>query len=281
LTADVFLVVLAAAFMHAGWNALVKIRLDPFLSVSLMSFNVGAISLVCLPFVAVPTGWTWVWIGLSAALHTGYKLFLITAYKSGELGQVYPLSRGTAPLLTVLGSAVLVGEVPSPSTAAAIAVLCLGIVLISMRGASTAARMGRSTVLYALGTSAFIASYTLVDGIGGRSAPSASSYTVWLFVLDSFTMAVICLAVRGQAAVVALLPAWRIGLATGVLALGGYWIIIWAMTQAPIAAVAALRESSILFAVVLSSLMLKEILTPWRVSAAGLILLGVVGLRFA
>jgi drug/metabolite transporter (DMT)-like permease len=281
LTADVFLVVLAAAFMHAGWNALVKIRLDPFLSVSLMSFNVGAISLVCLPFVAVPAGWTWVWIGLSAALHTGYKLFLITAYKSGELGQVYPLSRGTAPLLTVLGSAVLVGEVPSPSTAAAIAVLCLGIVLISMRGASTAARMGRSTVLYALGTSAFIASYTLVDGIGGRSAPSASSYTVWLFVLDSFAMAVISIAVRGQAAVVALLPAWRIGLATGVLSLGGYWIIIWAMTQAPIAAVAALRESSILFAVVLSSLMLKEILTPWRVSAAGLILLGVVGLRFA
>jgi drug/metabolite transporter (DMT)-like permease len=281
LTADVFLVVLAAAFMHAGWNALVKIRLDPFLSVSLMSFNVGAISLVCLPFVAVPAGWTWVWIGLSAALHTGYKLFLITAYKNGELGQVYPLSRGTAPLLTVLGSAVLVGEVPSPSTAAAIAVLCLGIVLISMRGASTAARMGRSTVLYALGTSAFIASYTLVDGIGGRSAPSASSYTVWLFVLDSFMMAVICIAVRGQAAVVALLPAWRIGLATGVLSLGGYWIIIWAMTQATIAAVAALRESSILFAVVLSSLMLKEILTPWRVSAAGLILLGVVGLRFA
>jgi drug/metabolite transporter (DMT)-like permease len=281
LTADVFLVVLAATFMHAGWNALVKIRLDPFLSVSLMSFNVGAISLVCLPFVAVPAGWTWVWIGLSAALHTGYKLFLITAYKSGELGQVYPLSRGTAPLLTVLGSAVLVGEVPSPSTAAAIAVLCLGIVLISMRGASTAARMGRSTVLYALGTSAFIASYTLVDGIGGRSAPSASSYTVWLFVLDSFAMAVISIAVRGQAAVVALLPAWRIGLATGVLSLGGYWIIIWAMTQAPIAAVAALRESSILFAVVLSSLMLKEILTPWRVSAAGLILLGVVGLRFA
>jgi hypothetical protein len=115
LTADVFVAVLAAAFMHAGWNALIKIRLDPFLSISLMSVGMGAISVACLPFVAVPAGWTWVWIGLSVALHVGYKLFLVSAYKQGDLGQVYPLARGTAPLITALGSAVLVGEVISPS----------------------------------------------------------------------------------------------------------------------------------------------------------------------
>jgi drug/metabolite transporter (DMT)-like permease len=281
LTADVFVAVLAAAFMHAGWNALIKIRLDPFLSISFMSLGMGAISVACLPFVAVPSGRTWVWIVLSVAFHVGYKLFLVSAYKQGELGQVYPLARGTAPLITALGAAVLVGEVMSVPTAAAIAVLCLGILLMSMRGASTAAKLGRATVLYALGTSAFIAAYTLVDGVGGRSAPSASSYTVWLFALDGFSMGFICVVMRGRPAVDAMLPAWRSGLTTGALSLGAYWIIIWAMTRAPIAAVAALRESSILFAVFLSAVMLKERLTLWRMSAAVLILAGVAGLRIA
>jgi drug/metabolite transporter (DMT)-like permease len=280
VTTGVFLAVLAAAFMHAGWNALIKVRLDPFLSISLMSLGMGAISLACLPFVAIPAGWTWLWIGLSVVLHTGYKLFLVRAYRIGDLGQVYPLARGTAPLLTALGSAVLIGEVVSPFAGMAIAVLCLGILLMSLRGAGTA-RLGLTTVLYALGTSGFIALYTLVDGVGGRSAPSASSYTVWLFLLDGPAMGLVCLAVRGRAALAGLLPAWRTGLGTGALSLGAYWIVIWAMTQAPIAAVAALRESSILFALVLSSVMLKERLTAWRITAAVLILAGVAGLRLA
>jgi drug/metabolite transporter (DMT)-like permease len=281
VSTGVFLAVLAAAFMHAGWNALIKVRLDPFLSISLMSLGMGAISLACVGFVAVPAGWTWLWIGLSVVLHTGYKLFLVRAYRIGDLGQVYPLARGTAPLLTALGSAVLIGEVVSPSAGMAIAVLCLGILLMSLRGAGTGAKLGRTTVLYALGTSGFIALYTLVDGVGGRSAPSASSYTAWLFVLDGMAMGLVCVAVRGRAAVAGLVPAWRTGLGTGALSLGAYWIVIWAMTQAPIAAVAALRESSILFALVLSAVMLKERLTAWRITAAVLILAGVAGLRIA
>lgn len=267
--------------MHAAWNALIKIRLDPFLSISLMSCGMAAISLAWLPFVALPAGWTWLWIGLSVALHTGYKLFLVRAYRQGDLGQVYPLARGTAPLLTALGSAVLIGEIVSVFTGLAIAVLCLGILLMSLRGAGTAARLDRATVLYALGTSGFIALYTLVDGVGGRGAPSTSSYTVWLFALDGLSMGLLCLALRGRVAIAAMVPAWRVGLGTGALSLGAYWIVIWAMTQAPIAAVAALRESSILFALVLSTLMLKEKLTPWRLAAAVLILAGVAGLRVA
>ena len=158
MTADVFLAVLAAAFMHAAWNALIKVRLDPFLSISLMSFAMGAISLVCLPFLTVPAGWTWLWIGLSAVLHTGYKLFLIRDYRKGDLGQVYPLARGTAPLLTAVGGALLIGEVVSIPTSMAIAVVCLGILLMSVRGSSTTANLDVATVLYALGTSVFIAS---------------------------------------------------------------------------------------------------------------------------
>lgn len=281
MTIDVFFAVLAAAFMHAGWNALVKVRLDPFLSISLMSFGMAAISALCLPFTAVPTGATWIWIVLSVGLHIGYKLFLISAYRKGDLGQAYPLARGTAPLLVALFSAVVLGEIVSITAAASIATLCLGILLMSVRGAASAAGLDRATVLYALGTSVFVATYTVVDGIGGRMAETALSYTVWLFLLDGSAMVLICLAVRGRPALETMLPAWRIALITGGLSLGSYWIIIWAMTQAPIAAVAALRESSILFAIALSTLMLKERLTPWRLSAAALIVAGVVGLRLA
>lgn len=281
MTTDVFLAVLAAAFMHAGWNALVKIRLDRFLSISLMSFGMGAISLLCLPFVEVPRGQTWFWILLSAALHTGYKLFLIRSYREGDLGQVYPLARGTAPLLTALASAVLLREMVSPPTAISILVLCSGIVLMSMRGGSGVKSLSPTAVGFALATAAFICAYTLTDGIGARTAASASSYTVWLFVIDGFWMGAFCLVVRGRPAVDAMLPAWRTGLLTGALSLGAYWIAIWAMTQAPIAMVAALRETSILFALGLSALFLNERLTGWRVSAAALIVVGVAGLRLA
>lgn len=279
MTADVFFAVLLAAFLHAGWNALIKTRLDRFLSISLMSFGMGAISLVCLPFVAAPQGITWLWILLSAAFHTGYKLFLIRAYDAGDLGQVYPLARGTAPLLTTLGGAVLVGELVSPLVGASIVVMCLGITLMSLRGGSGLSRLNSVAVTSALTTSLFISAYTLTDGVGGRSAESASSYTVWLFLVDGFWMGLFGLAVRGKAGFYAMLPEWRAGLMTGGLSLAAYWIVIWAMTKAPIGAVAALRETSILFAIGLSALFLNERLSHWRIVAACLILAGVVGLR--
>lgn len=279
MTPDVFFAVLLAALLHAGWNALIKTRLDRFLSISLMSFGMGAISLVCLPFVDVPQGSTWIWIILSAALHTGYKLFLIRAYSVGDLGQVYPLARGTAPLMTAIGGVFLLGEVPSALMGASIVVMCAGITLMSLRGGSGLAGLNRSAVGNALATSLFIAAYTLTDGIGGRSAPTASSYTVWLFLIDGFWMGLFGLAIRGRAGFHAMLPEWKAGVLTGALSLGAYWIVIWAMTKAPIGAVAALRETSILFAIAIAALFLKERLSAWRIAAAVLILAGVAGLR--
>jgi drug/metabolite transporter (DMT)-like permease len=281
LTPDVFIAVLLAALMHAGWNALIKTRLDRFLSISLMSFGMGAISLACLPFVAVPQGWTWFWIILSAVLHTGYKLFLIRAYGAGDLAQVYPLARGTAPLLTTLGGILFVGEYVSPLIGISIVLMCAGILLMSLRGGDALSRLNSTAVVSALATSLFITAYTLTDGIGGRSAPSASSYTVWLFLIDGFWMGCFGLAVRGRAGLTAMLPEWKQGLLTGGLSLGAYWIVIWAMTKAPIGAVAALRETSILFAIAFSALFLREVLTPWRIAAACIIVAGVAGLRLA
>jgi drug/metabolite transporter (DMT)-like permease len=175
-----------------------------------------------------------------------------------------------------LGSAVLVGEVVSVSTGAGDCRLCLGILLMSMRGASTTANLGRATVLYALGTSAFIAAYTLVDGVGGRSAPSASSYTAWLFVLDGFSMGVLCLVVRGRPAIDAMLPAWRSrsrhrrAVARRLL---DHHLGHDPGTHRRSGGLARIEHP--VRGLVLSTLMLKEKLTPWRISAAVLILVGV------
>ncbi|NNE23678.1 MAG: EamA family transporter [Rhizobiales bacterium] len=279
MSLEVFFAVLAAAVMHAAWNAMIKQRLDRFLSISLMSFSMGLLSLVCLPFVAVPQGFTWFWIILSALLHTGYKIYLIRAYDSGDLAQIYPLARGAAPLITALAGVVLLSEVLSPMMAGGIVVLCLGIGLMAARGGAQFERLSGLAIANALVTSLFIAGYTLTDGIGGRTAPTASSYAVWMFAIDGFWMALFCMMMRGRQAFISVLPEWRSGLATGALSLGAYWIVIWAMTKAPIAAVAALRETSILFAVLISVIFLKERLTRWRSLACVLIVAGVVALR--
>jgi hypothetical protein len=244
LTADVFLAVLAAAFMHAGWNALIKIRLDPFLSISLMSVAMGAISLACLPFVAVPTGWTpGCGSGSPRRFMSATSCSWSTPTSKANWVRSIRCARGTAPLLTALGG----GRSRRRSHLAPHGRGDRR--FVPRHPAHVDARRqhrgenDRTTVLYALGTSAFIAAYTLVDGVGGRSAPSASSYTVWLFVLDGFSMGFICTATRGRRRSMPCCRLGAVGLANRrMLSLGAYWIIIWAMTQAPIAAVAALAR---------------------------------------
>ena len=194
---------------------MIKQRLDRFLSISLMSFSMGLLALVCLPFVAVPQGVTWYWIILSALLHTGYKIYLIRAYESGDMAQVYPLARGSAPLITALAGLLLLGEQLSWLTVAGIAIVSAGIVAMSAKGGAQLESLNRTAIANAMITSLFIAGYTLTDGIGGRSAASASSYAVWMFAIDGFWMALFCTAVRGRSVFKSVLPEWKSGLATG------------------------------------------------------------------
>lgn len=278
MSTTVFLAVLAAAVMHASWNVLIKVRLDPFASISLMSFGMAVISLPLLPFMAVPSGITWVWLILSVILHTGYNYFLARAYETGDMAQTYPLARGTAPLFTALGGLAFLQESPGNLAAVGIVLLCAGTFVMSLRGGVVSALVGKS-VVYALITSVFIAAYTLADGSGARSAMDGVSYAVWLFLLEGVWSILFCIMVRGRRVVRAILPEWKIGLFAGLLSSLGYGIVIWAMTKAPLAAVAALRESSILFAMVLSVVVLGEQLTRWRIAAAMLIVAGVVALR--
>ncbi|MGD9799127.1 MAG: EamA family transporter [Parvularculaceae bacterium] len=275
----VFLVVLFAAFMHAAWNAIIKDRGDRFFSISTLGVAQGVITLCLTPFVGVPEKAIWGWILASSALHTGYKLFLIRAYSAGDLGQVYPLARGSAPLLSSLIALVFLHESLGPFVWAGVVTLCAGIALMSFKG-GIARALDKSAVFWALGTSLFITGYTIVDAVGARAAQSAATYIVWMFVFDGLAIALVYAGVR-RGRVVAALRELPIGILTATLSLGAYWLIIWAMTQAPIGAVAALREASILFALAISVIFLKEKASGWRIASAAMILAGVALMRIA
>lgn len=280
MSAFVFFAVLAAAAMHAGWNAVIKIRLDRFASISLMTLATAVVSLPVLPFVAFPSAETWSWIGASLVFHTGYKYFLTRAYDSGDLAQAYPLARGSAPLLTTIGAIVLFREMPEAVAVGGIVLLSAGTFLMSLRGGSIDGLRSRA-VFYALVTSLFITGYTLTDGMGARSADTALSYAAWLYIGDGIWSSIFCILLRGPGIVRVVLPEWKSALGAGFLSAAAYAIAMWAMTKAPIAVVAALRETSILFAMMLSVMMIGETLTRWRVAAALLIVGGVAALRLA
>ncbi|HTV67856.1 MAG TPA: EamA family transporter [Rhizobiaceae bacterium] len=279
MTLTVFLAVLLAAAMHAIWNAMVKVRLDRFASVTLMTFGMAATAIPFAPFVDFPPAPVWFWIVLSCMCHMGYKLFLIRTYEAGDLAQTYPLARGTAPLLTTIGGIFLVSEIPSSVSILGIALLCTGTLLMSFRGGVHLEQLNRSAVGYALVTSIFIAGYTLTDGSGARLASSATSYAVWLFISDGLWSLILCLFLRGKGTLSAIAMEWKIGAVTGFLSAAAYWIAMWAMTKAPIASVAALRETSILFAMMISVFSLGEKMTGWRGAAALSIVAGVIALR--
>ncbi|TFI57466.1 EamA family transporter [Sphingomonas parva] len=277
MTAPVFFAVLFAALLHASWNAVVKLGLDRFASMLVMALMQSGIALLLTPFFAPPAAAAMPWLLLGSALHTGYKLFLIRAYSHGDLSEVYPVSRGTAPLIVADVGLVALGETMTPGRYAAIAAIAGGILLMAGGGRGGASRRA---LAWALGTACFTAGYTMADGIGARLAQSVSGFALLLFVIDGLAMMTAGTVVRGPRAIgEAVAAAWRPGLATGAMSLGSYWIAIWAFTQAPLALVAALRETSVLFALLIGALFLGERVGPRRWLAAGLIGTGIVLIR--
>lgn len=275
----VFAAVLLAAACHASWNALIKIRLDPFLGIVLIAAAAGIVSLPLLPFVPLPPLAAWPWLIASVITHLGYYIGLSRAYRAGDMGQVYPIARGTAPLMTAAGGALLIGENFSLIGWAGIVALTSGVFLLSLRGGGALAHLNRHAVGYALFTAVTICCYSLVDGIGARTAGNAHSYALWLFVIDGAFITAIALVSHGWEAAPVMARQWKSGLAGGVLSLTAYWIVIWSMTVAPIALVASLRETSVLFGAAIAVVFLKEPLRAPRVFAALLIVCGIALIR--
>ncbi|WP_086623536.1 EamA family transporter [Kushneria konosiri] len=278
MSAHVFAIVLCAAALHAGWNALVRVGLDRLLAVTLIQVGAGILALVMLPTVSVPVAAAWPWLLLSAVLHVGYNVFLARAYASGDFGQVYPIARGSAPLIVALVGLMALWDQPSLTGYVGVMLLTGGIWWMAVRGAGSK-NLPRAGLTSALVTSAFIASYTLSDGLGARANHDAIGYVFWLFALNGLCMGLLLWAMRGRQTLAAIAGHYRVGLLGGAMSMAAYGATIWAMSQAPIALVAALRESSVLFALAISSLFLGERLSRQRLVVGVIILCGVALLR--
>jgi drug/metabolite transporter (DMT)-like permease len=277
----VFAAVLFAAACHAGWNAVIKGALDTVSTTSLIAIGAGAVALVILPFVGLPLAPAWPWVSASVAIHLLYFVGLSESYRVGDLGQVYPIARGTAPLMTAALSAPLVGEALSPLAWSGIVALAGGVLLLSARGGRQLARFDRHATGLALFTATTICAYSLVDGVGARLAGNAQAYTASLFIGNAFVLAAYALARRRVKVLPAMAAYWKTGFAGGALQIVSYGIVLWAMTVAPIAVVAALRETSVLFGTVLAVVFLKEQLRPLRLGAALMIVCGLVLIRLS
>jgi len=278
LSTTVFLLVLFAAFLHAAWNVQVKLNIDRFLGLFLIQTGMGIFGVLMLIFFGMPTGISIVYALVSGVLHTGYNLFLARSYQTGDLSLVYPLARGGAPFLTLLGTSLIMHDVPTPLATVGIVVLLVGLLMAGLSGIRRATVDGR-TLFFAGGTAVFIAVYTVVDGLGGRVSGAPIAYAGLVFVLDGAFLFVTGLLMRGPVILTQVLPHWKKGLAGAAASSLAYAIVIWAMAQAPIATVAALRETSIIFALVMSARLLKETLTVQRVLGALLIAAGAILLR--
>jgi phosphonate utilization associated putative membrane protein len=281
LTWGVALAVLFGALLHAGWNALVKSSDDKALDTVALHLTGAAL---VVPILAV-TGWppqaAWPYLLASMAIHVGYYLSLTGAYEHGDLGLTYPLMRGTAPMLVALSSGAVLGEPLSPGAWAGAIGICGGVLVL---GLSRHALARPKAVAFALANAVAIALYTVVDGLGVRAATrdggNALQYVATLFLLNGWPFAAIVVRRRGVRVSAAYLrrraPVATLGAAAS---LAAYGIALWAMTQAPVAVVAALRETSVLFAALLGTWLLKEVFTPRRAVGTAVIVAGVVALR--
>jgi len=275
----VFLAVLFAAACHAGWNALIKVGLDPLSTTTLISIGSGLVALVLLPFVGLPAWGSWPWLVASVAIHLIYFASLIESYRTGDLGQVYPIARGSAHLMTAAATTVIVGERLSLVGWTGILALVAGVLLLSARGGRDLAVVDRRAIGFALFTAITVCGYSVVDGIGARASANPNAYSVCLFIGIALVMVPYALYRDGRDVMPAMHLYWRRGLAGGALQFLSYGIAIWAMKIVPIAVVAALRETSVLFGATIAVVLLKEPLRAVRIVAALMIVCGLILIR--
>lgn len=279
LQPELALLVLLAALLHASWNALVKKsgeRLAVFAISRAVEVMVGGTALLLLPPMASAA---WPYVLASAAIHLGYYYFLLGAYGNGDLGQVYPIARGSGPLLVAGLTAATAIEVPTWGGVAGILVLSCGIIGLAFAGGQRPGS-GRGIAM-AFATALTIAAYTVTDGLGVRASAAPLTYAAWLFVLSGGPLAAVTALARRRTLRTDLRSAWLPGTTAGVFTLAAYGIVLYAMSQGTIAYVAALRETSVLFAALIATLALREPFGRRRIIAAGVIAAGLAVLQIA
>ena len=277
LTWPVAAAVLAGALLHASWNALVKSSQDKALDTAVIHTIGSLIGLPLLLVIGLPERAAWPFIAASLVIHIGYYTALAGAYKHGDLGLTYPIMRGTAPLLVALSAGLVFGETLSPLAWAGVLGVSGGVLAL---GLSRHAMESPRAVGFALANALVIALYTIVDGLGVRASGNALQYVVALFALDGWPFALMVFLRRGGPVVWPYArKRWPVALLAAAASVGSYGIALWAMTRAPVATVAALRETSVLFAALLGSWFLKEAFTLRRALGTATIVAGVMALR--
>ena len=278
MTGLVFNSVVFAAVLHASWNALVKTGQNKQSGMLLLTLAHGFFGLCILPFVPVPQGAAWLWLTASGLIHMFYQLFLGFAYERGDLSRVYPIARGAAPLIVLIIS--LGFGIDSLRGMDLLGILVLGLGIVLMAHGVFRSGEDRRLIPLALWSAAATAGYSLVDGLGARVMGDALAYVAWLLIFSAVCYTPVILALRGRSVLPRGGGQIALGLLAGFASFIAYAIVVWAMTVAPIALVTALRESSILFAMLLGWVFFKDTMGPTKILAGLVIVAGVVLTRF-
>ncbi|MFJ5832288.1 EamA family transporter [Streptomyces sp. NPDC093089] len=276
MTPLVTLAVLVAAVTHASWNAIAHGIKDQLLSFTLIAGGGALIGLAAAPFAPLPAAGAWPYLIASALLHIGYYALLMRSFTLGDFGQMYPIARGSAPLVVTALAAVFLDEVPGGWQLLGVAVACAGLTglaLWGIRGKDT--RPHWPALLAAGATGLAIALYTVVDGIGVRASGTPLGYVSWLMIMEGLAIPAYALWVRRAALLPQLQPYAARGLLGAALSVAAYGLVLWAQTQAPLAPIAALRESSIIVGAAIGALFFKERFGGPRIAAAGLMVVGI------
>lgn len=281
MSGGVLLIVLLGALCHASWNAIVKGSGDKFFSAAGITLFACFIALFALPFMEQPSPASWPYLIISTVLQTIYISLVVAAYKVGDMSEAYPIMRGTPPLLVALMSGPLIGEVMGWRSWLGIVLICSGVLAMALEARHRSKGASSRTAVIALTNALFIASYTIVDGVGVRLSAAPISYILWIFVLNAIPLAFWALYREPDRFIHFIRVRWRFMLIGGGGTLASYGLALWAMTMAPIAVVAAVRETAILFALLISGLILKEKIGISRILAAMLIVCGAIVLRLS
>jgi drug/metabolite transporter (DMT)-like permease len=273
----VFAVVMSAALLHASWNALVKSAADKFLTAILVTTAAGGLAAMLLPFLSTPASASWPYAAASAVFQISYFLLLARTYQIADMSQTYPLMRGTAPLIVAIVSVFEMGDVLSPLAWTGVLAICLGVFSMALGGRLK----DRKGIYLALLNALVIAGYTLIDGAGVRRSGAPAAYTLWVFLLTGLPLTFWAIAARRAEFSAYLGRHWRLAVAGGVATTASYGLALWAMTVAPVAIVAAMRETSILFGTLIAAFVLRESVGPRRLISACIIAGGAAILRLA
>ena len=276
----VFLAVMGAAVLHALWNALVKGGADKYVAMAAVVLGHAPLALIILTFVPLPDPASWPYIVCGAALHVGYQVLLLSSYRVGDLTQVYPIARGTAPLIVAGVSVLLLGVHLTPTELVAILIIGLGIISLSAVRRGDGTTNGRAA-LFAVATGCFIAGYSLVDGLGARLAGTSMGFYAWLSLGNVVAFAVLLRVFRPGTLRRIPKEASKLFVIGGGASFAAYTIVIWAFTQAPIALVTGLRETSIVFVLLIGVVFLKEKLDLAKVFSTFVTLAGAILLRIS